>query len=447
MNKLITAVAILIMIIATACVSPSEGEAKQTESPAKTDIKADIHEGSHRVTPVVEAVKKIENSIVNIRTEKVVTRQSPFFGDGTMNDNFFNDFFGFGRTYKTQSLGSGVVIKPDGTIITNFHVVKEATKVFVMLADNKSYEAEYLGGDEILDIAVLKIKDAKEEFTAAVTGDSADIMLGETVIAMGNPYGLSSSLTTGIVSSKNRVINIGNGYSVFIQTDALINPGNSGGPLVNLDGEVIGINTAIFKEAQGIGFSIPMNTVLRILPEILAHGKVRMGYMGFTIHEEKDEDGIKLIVTRVERKSNANYIGIEKGDQILQVSDIPVSSLSAMSYLLRSYPPGSSVSVAIKRGDKTLRGKIGISDYPDNYGLNILQNNYGLNFELQGKFIVITEVNGDNFFRKGDIIIGVENSEVKSIEDLNKLIVDNLGEVTILSIYRDSNLIRVKLPL
>jgi len=436
MNRLITALAIIILTFATACISPADSEANQSNN--KTH--------SNRVTPVVEAVKVIEKSIVNIRTEKVVTRQSPFFGNG-INDNFFNDFFGFGRTYKTQSLGSGVVIKSDGTIITNYHVVKEATKVFVMLADDKSYEAEYVGGDEILDIAVLKVKDSADKFTAAVTGDSDDIMLGETVVAMGNPYGLSSSITTGIVSSKNRVINVGNGYSVFVQTDALINPGNSGGPLVNLDGEVIGINTAIFKEAQGIGFSIPINTVLRILPEILKKGHVRMGYMGFTVQEVKDENGVRLVVTRVERKSNANYIGIEKGDQILQVSDIPVSSLQAMSNLLRSYPPGSNVSVSIIRGGKTLKGKIAISDYPDDYGVKILKNNYGLTVEQQGKFTVITDIDKDGFFRKGDILIAVGNEEVKNIKDLNKLIINYLGEVAILSIYRDSNLIRVKLPL
>lgn len=273
------------------------------------------------------------------------------------------------------------MIKSDGTIITNFHVVSKATKIYVMLAGEKTYEASYIGGDEILDIAVLKIKDTAKNYTSAQTGDSDDIMLGETVIAMGNPYGLNSSITTGIVSSTSRVINVGNGYSVFLQTDALINPGNSGGPLVNLDGEVIGINTAIFKEAQGIGFSIPINTVLRVLPEIMEYGKVRMGYMGFTIEEHKNKENVKLLVTRVERKSNANYIGIETGDEILEVAGIPVSSLQAMSNMLRSYPPGSNVSVAIKRGQKTLKGKIAISDYPENYGISILKNNFGLEFE------------------------------------------------------------------
>lgn len=435
MNRIVTALAIIILTFATACASPSEDSNKKSNNST-----------SNRETPVVKAVRKIERSVVNIRTEKVVTRQNPF-SDNFFNDNFFNDFFGFNRTYKTQSLGSGVMMKSDGTIITNFHVVKAATKVIVMVGD-KSYEAEYLGGDEILDIAVLKVKDTKQSFPTAYTGDSEDIMLGETVIAMGNPYGLSSSITTGIVSSNNRVINVGNGYSVFVQTDALINPGNSGGPLVNLDGEVIGINTAIFKDAQGIGFSIPINTVLRVLPEILAKGKVRMGYMGFTITEVKNKDGVKLMVTRVERKSNANYIGVEVGDEILQISGIPVSSLQAMSNMLRSYPPGSNVSVAIKRGAKTLKGKIAISDYPENYGLQILNNNYGLQFKKKGKFITINSIDTDKseFFRKGDIVIAINNKEIKSIAQMNDAIVESLGEVALLSIYRDGALIRVKVP-
>lgn len=430
MKRTVYFIAMLLIAFTTACASPSDKDSKQ----------------SNRETPVVKAVRKIDQSVVNIRTEKIVKRQNPF-GEGLFNDKFFNDFFGFRRSYKTQSLGSGVVIKSDGTIITNYHVVSEATKVIVMLAGEQTYEAEYIGGDEILDIAVLKVKDANKTFPTAITGDSEDIMLGETVIAMGNPYGLNSSITTGIVSSTNRVINVGNGYSVFLQTDALINPGNSGGPLVNLDGEVIGINTAIFKEAQGIGFSIPINTVLRVLPEIISNGRIRMGYMGFTVTEKRSEDEIKLIVTRVERQSNANHIGIEIGDEILQVAGIPVSSLQALSNMLRSYPPGSSVSVVIQRGDKTLKGKMGISDYPDNYGLSILENNYGLKFAQEGKFIVISEVTGSDFFHTGDILIAIDNQEVKSEQDLNRIIVDSLGEVVMLNIYRDNSLIRVKLPL
>jgi len=440
MNRFFKALVILLITVAAACAAPADGNNSNT-----VNNTPNIPTNSNRETPVVKAVRIIDQSVVNIRTEKIVTRKSPF-GEGALNDNFFNDFFGFSRTYKTQSLGSGVIIKSDGTIITNYHVVSEATKVFVMLPGEQTYEAEYVGGDEILDIAILKIKDAKHPFPPASTGNSDDIMLGETVIAMGNPYGLNSSITTGIVSSTSRVINVGNGYSVFLQTDALINPGNSGGPLVNLDGEVIGINTAIFKEAQGIGFSIPINTVLRVLPEIMKNGKVRMGYMGFSVEERKNEDEVKLMVTRVERKSNANYIGIEVGDQILQVSGIPVASLQAMSNMLRSYPPGSSVTVAIKRGDKTLKGKIAISDYPENYGITVLKNNYGLEFIQKGKFITVNKSSESDFFKTGDILIAVDNVEVKSLESLNHLVMESLGKVVLFSLYRDGALLRVKVP-
>lgn len=431
MNRLLSAAAIIILTFTIACASP---QAEEQHKPI-----------SNRETPVVKAVRKIDKAVVNIRTEKIVQRQNPF-GDGMFSDKFFNDFFGLNRTYKTQSLGSGVVIKSDGTIITNYHVVSEATKVLVMMDGDKTYEAEYLGGDEILDIAVLKVKDADHEFPTAVTGDSDEIMLGETVIAMGNPYGLNSSITTGIVSSTSRVINVGNGYTVFIQTDALINPGNSGGPLMNLDGEVIGINTAIFKDAQGIGFSIPINTVLRVLPEILSTGGVRMGYMGFTVQEQRDGDDAHLVVTRVERKSNASYIGIEVGDEIIQVSGIPVSSLQALSNMLRSYPPGSSVTVAIRRGEKTLRGKIAISDYPENYGLTVLKNNYGLGFVQKDNLLVITRISTDTIFRRGDVLVAINNKEVKSLEELDSIVINSLGKTAVFSIYRDKSLIRVNVP-
>lgn len=435
MNRLLTALAILFLSLSVACASPTDKKKSAENNPAKTN----------RITPVVLAVKKVENAVVNIRTEKIVQRKNPF---GNPSDgNFFNDFFGFNRTYKTQSLGSGVIIKPDGTIITNYHVISGASKVYVMTDNNKTYEAKYIGGDEILDIAVLKIIHPDRKFPVLQTGNSDDIMLGETVIAMGNPYGLNNSITTGIVSSLNRVINVGNGYSAFIQTDALINPGNSGGPLINLDAQMIGINTAIFKDAQGIGFSIPINMVLRVLPEIMKYGKVRMGYMGFTVTQQKADDRVKLVVTRVEKKSNANYIGIEKGDQIVQIAGVPVASLQAMSNMLRSYPPGSNVHIVIKRGDKTLRGKISISDYPENYGLKVLKNNYGITFTQKGKFVAIDKSTQSDYFQKGDILIAVNNKEVKNIKELNGLIADNLGKVAVLSLYRGRTVIRVKIPL
>jgi serine protease Do len=425
MRKHIAAFALLIFITMTACA-----------------------DASHRETPVVRAVKKIEKSVVNIRTEKIITRRSPFGDEHFFGDSFFNDFFGFNRTYKSQSLGSGVLVKSDGTIITNYHVIEGASKVIVLLSDEQSYEAEVIGGDKILDLAILKIKNSDKKFPTAIIGTSKDIMLGETVIAMGNPYGLSSSLTTGVVSSTTRVINVGSGYSVFMQTDALINPGNSGGPLVNLDGEVIGINTAIFKEAQGIGFSIPIDTAMRVMPEILKRGKIRMGYMGFTVEQQVDKDNTpKLVVTRVERKSNARYIGIQKGDEIISIAGIPVSSLQAMSNMLRSYPPGSNVSIAIIRGSKNLKGKIAISDYPKDYGIRVLKNNYGLSFAKKGKFIAINRVDKRSYFQEGDIIIAVNDKEVKSLDVLDDLIVENLGQEVVVSLYRERGLIRIKIAL
>jgi S1-C subfamily serine protease len=172
-----------------------------------------------------------------------------------------------------------------------------------------------------------------------------------------------------------------------------------------------------------------------------------MGYMGFSVTEKKDDETVRLIVTKVDQKSNANFIGIEPGDQILQVSGIPVSSIQALSYMLRSYPPGSSVSVVLKRASKTLKGKIAISDYPADYGITVLKNNYGLEFEKSGKFITVIKSGDESYIRRGDILIAINNTECRSMDDLNKMVIDSLGETAVLSLYRDNTLIRLRMPL
>lgn len=438
---------IIIFLSALMLLFGCKKEETQPSAPPVKEVKT-IPAESRRNSFVVEAVKAIENSVVNIRTEKIIRTSIGPYGDETLHgENYFNDFFGRDRAYKTHSLGSGFIVKEDGTVITNYHVIESASKIFVLMNDNSVHEADFVGGDSIIDLAVLKIKGGKGTFPTAKLGDSDNALLGETVIAMGNPYGLNSSITTGVISSVKRIINLGLGYSVFMQTDALINPGNSGGPLVNLDGEVIGINSAVVQEAQGIGFSIPINTAMRILPEILSHGKIRMGYIGISVTERQEQDGIKLIVNGVEKGSNAEQIGIKKGDIILQVNDIPVSSLLAMSNMLRSYPKGSQVSLVVERGRKTFRGKILLSDYPQNYGINLLKHNYGLEFSNSGKYLMVAESTMSDSVRPGDILIAVDDKEIKSQEQLNSVIMDSLGRQITLNIYRYGVLLRLKMQI
>ena len=262
-----------------------------------------------------DLAERLKPSVVNIRTTKTITtgrrgtQRSPF-GEGTPFDRFFGDdffkrFFGDvpRREFKQRSLGSGFIISKDGYIFTNYHVVEKSDKILVKLSDGKEYEATIVGKDKNTDIALLKIKQ-RNSLPVAILGDSAKLRVGDWVIAIGNPFGLNQTVTAGIVSAKGRVIGAGP-YDDFIQTDASINPGNSGGPLFNLAGEVVGINTAIVAQGQGIGFAIPINMANQILPDLKTKGKVARGWLGVSIQDItediakslklKTQEGLSLI--------------------------------------------------------------------------------------------------------------------------------------------------------
>ena len=288
----------------------------------------------------VELAKRLKPTVVNIRTAKVIKprpnlqrprMQSPF-------DNFFEDFFGqFNgqmpqqRARREQSLGTGFIISSDGYILTNNHVVNGADEVMVKLSDGREIKGEIKGADEKLDLALIKVSD-KEAFHAADLGDSDALEVGEWVMAIGNPFGLSQTVTAGIVSAKGRVI--GNGpYDDFIQTDASINPGNSGGPLFNSEGKVIGINTAIIAGGQGIGFAIPVNMAKSIIAQLRDSGKVTRGYLGvrfqpltadlaksFGLESEKG-----ALIASVEKDTPAEKAGLKAGDVILEYDGKPVN--------------------------------------------------------------------------------------------------------------------------
>jgi S1-C subfamily serine protease len=413
----------------------------KTQQPAVQD------ESSLRETPVVKAIRKVEDSVVNIRTEKTVEKSvNPFFNDSIFSDPFFDDFFGMRkRQYKTQSLGSGVIIADDGTVLTNYHVVKDATDIFVITRDNANYEAEFVGGDESIDLAVLKIKDKTKRFPHAELGSSSDLMLGEPIIAIGNPYGLNSSVTTGVISAKARVVKIGNYYSVFIQTDALINPGNSGGPLLNIYGEVIGVNSAIYKEAQGIGFSIPIDTAKRALPELLKNGKMRRGHTGFTALDVTKGDDVVLTIDSVEKGSNAEKIGLKTGDEIVEIADVPVASEQAMYHILRSYPPETSVEIGVSRDGETFKGRLLLTERPSDYGLTILEEKYGIVIEEKNNYLTVTRSTLTKYIKSGDIIVAFNEKELNSMEQLSSLLEENQEKSFLFTLYRNNRLLQVKL--
>ncbi|GAB1534946.1 hypothetical protein ADMFC3_05770 [Geovibrio sp. ADMFC3] len=440
---------IILFIMCVSCGAVKQDKTAENNDQQKPEAVAPVHpesqpdaSDSSRVTPTVLAIRKIEDSVVNIRTEKTVeTNVSPFF-----NDPFFDDFFGMRkRSYKTQSLGSGVFVHEDGTVVTNYHVVKDATTIFVITRDNANYEAEFIGGDEAIDLAVLKIKDDNKKFPAATLGTSSDIMLGEPIIAIGNPYGLSSSVTTGVISATARMMNIGNNYSVFIQTDALINPGNSGGPLININGEVIGINTAIHRQAQGIGFSIPADTIKRVLPEIAKNGKLRRGHVGFTVKDTAKGDDVVPVIESVEKNSNAAEIGLKTGDEVIELGGVPINSEEVMYHILRSYPPGSAVEIGIRRPDGTFKGRLVLTERPSDFGLKYLDTKYGIAVIEKDGYLTVAKSGNAKYIREGDMVIAFNNTEMDSLDQLSQMIEDNQDKAFLLTVYRDGRLLQVKL--
>src|SRR2546427_7411591 len=239
---------------------------------------------------VVEAVEKASPAVVNVSTEQIVEQhRSPFpFPQDPFFEEFFRDFADpRPRRFKTTSLGSGVIVAADGTIMTNVHVIERASRVHVMLNDQREFDAPLVGADADADLAILRVK-AGGDLPHIPFGTSADLMIGETVIAIGNPFGLSHTVTTGVVSAVGRSLrDEDRTYTDFIQTDASINPGNSGGPLLNIRGELVGIDTAIYGKAQGIGFAIPVDRARRVMKDLVSYGEVRHAWIGLVVQEDR----------------------------------------------------------------------------------------------------------------------------------------------------------------
>ncbi len=262
-------------------------------------------------------------------------------------------------------LGSGVIIDSDGTILTNNHVIEGADRIQVQLHDDREFEAEVLGADPPSDLAIIRLKNAGGFFTAMPLGNSDQLRIGEWVLAVGSPYGLSQTVTTGIISAKGRHNTGINSYENFLQTDAAINPGNSGGALLNLRGELVGINTAIFSQSggyQGIGFAIPINMAKKISADLIRDGKVTRGWLGVSIQSLNSEQALTLglkdrrgaFVGGVLPGGPAEKAGIRRGDVILLVGQSPIQDPNDLLNYIALQPPGTSVDVKLNRGGKLL---------------------------------------------------------------------------------------------
>ena len=338
----------------------SRRPAAEAEPPVK-DVPADILSTQQAFSQIS---KKVTPIVVNISTisRKKLVRPLPDMPP------LFEEFFGGGAARRDKSLGSGFIISRDGFIVTNEHVVRDAESIRVKLSNDKIYEAKVVGGDSKTDIAVIKI-DATD-LPVAVLGDSDRLEVGQWAIAIGNPFGLERSMTVGVISATGRS-NVGiESIENFIQTDASINPGNSGGPLLNIHGEVVGINTAIVTAGQGIGFAIPTNMALPIISQLVEKGKVVRAWLGVSIKPVSEDDARSLglskpvgaLIAGVQADGPAAKGGIRAGDIVLMLGNSEVRDPSHLQQLVAVTRIGAELPVVVLRGGH----KMTVTVKPDN---------------------------------------------------------------------------------
>src|SRR4051812_38372478 len=322
---------------------------------------------SARRTPLVTVVEKVSPAVVNISAQSTVREADPFFG-----------LFGLGTERQAQSLGSGFIIDRNGIVVTNAHVVEGASRITVTLLDGREIEADLLGSDRDADIAVLKVK--ASGLPAIPLGRSSDLMIGETVIAIGNPFGLSNTVTTGVLSAAGRTVPSERGerlFTDFLQTDASINPGNSGGPLVNIQGDVIGINSAIISGATGIGFAIPADRARRVVDDLLRFGELQPLWTGARLVTVDPELARRYglgtvrrgaLVLKVSPASPAAEAGLREKDVITAVGGHPVAAREDVTTALYTAAAGAAVEADVRRGEQTVKLRLRAGHPPPGLG-------------------------------------------------------------------------------
>jgi Do/DeqQ family serine protease len=407
-----------------------------------------------RETAVVRAVRKVSPAVVNISSAvQVRKRTSPFSGFG-MNpffDEFFRDFLDprLERQREYTSLGSGVIIDgKKGLILTNAHVIQKTGTIKVVLKDEREFEARMVGTDPDSDLAVLKI-DSDKPLPAITMGSSEDLMIGETVIAIGNPFGFSHTVTTGVISAIDRSIRADDRvYHDFIQIDASINPGNSGGPLLNINGDLIGINTAIYAKAQGIGFAIPISKARKIISDLIQYGEVIQAWIGITVQDidEKLARYLKMpdikgvIVTSVEPESPAQTAGLKEGDIILSIDNQKTASTGDYQTIARSLAAGNKMAAEILRNGQEKTVHVNTRVFPIEMADDLAYGILGIQVEdLTAKNrrryrisarigVMISEIKKNSYLagigaRPGDVIRQIDDVTIENSEDFKKAII------------------------
>ncbi len=407
------------------------------------------HEGEvmPRRTAVVEVVERLSPAVVNISTDIYESRPAnPFFG--TQRDPFFDEFFNrfFGpqgeRRQKRQSLGSGVLVDKKGHILTNHHVILRASEIHVTLVSGKEYKGELVGSDPGSDLAVVKIA-IEEEIEPAGLSTSSDLLIGETVIAIGNPFGLSHTVTTGVISALNRSIQSGDQvFKDFIQTDASINPGNSGGPLLNILGEVIGINTAIYSQAEGIGFAIPADRARRVVEDLITFGEVQAAWFGLEVQvlDEKIakylgyEEAQGVLVTEVYPGSPADKAGIQVQDILVQADQTELASPEVLADLLRRKSVNDDIEFRVFGKGKYRKKTVKSVALPEAMAENYCQRSLGIRVgELTSKAMIgagikgvkITEVTRGSQaaqvgLQPGDVLLKINDRRIPNVQEFRK---------------------------
>jgi len=405
--------------------------------------------------------EQVKHSVVNISTTKVVERgpSHPFFGSESplrefFGEEFFKRFFGGepqGK-FKTNSLGSGVVIDADGTILTNNHVIEKADEIKIKLDDGNEYDAKIVGRDPKTDLALIQAKPDDNFPEPVPLGSSDDLRVGDWVMAVGNPFGFGHTVTTGIISAKGRIIGAGP-YDDFLQTDAAINPGNSGGPLFNMKGEVVGINTAIVAQGQGIGFAIPVDMAKELLPQ-LKSGEVVRGWLGVMIQDISSEmaesfdlkDTQGALVGDVLEDSPAEERGLQRGDVVLAVDGKEVEDAHQLSRMVASIVPGTRVKIKVIRDGETREISVKVGTMPGGaaekapevesenaWGITVqnltedMAQKFG--WDENEKGVVVTAVEPDGpaaqaNLRSGDLVKEINRRKIQNLRDYNEAMKD-----------------------
>ena len=381
-----------------------------------------------RRSVVVEVVERVSPAVVNIAAEAIVREADPFFGDLL-----------FGRrARRAQSLGSGLVVEPNGIVVTNAHVIEGASRIVVTTLGGRELEAEVLGSDRDADLAVLRVATGGEPLAAVPLAGARDdgrarqLYMGETVLAIGNPFGLAHTVTSGVLSGRGRSVPSERGelvFTDFLQTDASINPGNSGGPLVNLEGEVIGINTAIVSGAAGIGFAIPSERALRVVEDLLRYGELRPVWTGLKLLTVSPELARRAdlpslhgaLVRRVVPGSPAERAGLVEGDLLVAIGGEPIQAREDLTTALYSIPLGTPVALEVLRGDERRTLRLVGETPEEGQGLDLLAEVVGIELETTRERLVVTRVRpgspaAQRGLRPGDVVLAANGQRATGLE-------------------------------